>query len=404
MLVGLPGYPLCLSKPILRDAAKAVAVLLAWIMCLELGLQLSGIPLEGSIIMPQWPRAFCLRPNAEQEQAAEGQSRVRINALGFDDIERQLERPRGTFRIAVIGDSYTQAPQVSRQEAFPAVIERSLRGCPQRQALDIEVLNFGVGGYGLAQQWMLLRDEIWAYDPQIVIEAVGLYNDIVNCDRHTSVSGYIYPYFVADHGRLLPDEITSRQRAPDPRWVTIQGHLRDIENRLKMPLLVEMFYHDKIAPSWQPGLKLDPYLIATFSPPHDPHMANAWAVAETALSLMNQECLSHGAEFWVITLDFNIQSYPDPAARDQRLRELAISDPHYPDRRIIEFARSHGMHNFWLSPLIAEYAESHRVALHGFYNTPINYGHYNVAGNRFVGEAIASELCRASQRLNEPVD
>jgi hypothetical protein len=393
-------------RSLLLDALKALAVVLVWLGMIELSLRVTHMPVGGSYAMRDGQRSFRFRPGAHYWFETEGWNLVRVNSLGFEDRERTLRRKPGTLRLAFLGSSYVQAPQVPPEKAFPAVVERDLRRSTQLQARDVEALNFGVGAYGLPQQWITLRDDVWKYDPQIVVEVIGLYNDIVNNDRYTTVSGRTYPYYTAQDGQLIPDAITqAQQHPPDPETVKWEGRLGGFLNHSKILLYLNRAVRSTVGErEWQPGLVIDPAQTSTFFPPRDPHLENAWKVTETTLKLMRDECTAHHAEFWVVTIDFNIQSEPDPQARAARLRELGISDLHYPDRRIIEFARREGIRNFWLAPLLADYAESHRQALHGFFNTPRNFGHYNLLGHEVIGNFIAGELCRDSEALKAGVN
>jgi hypothetical protein len=383
------------------DTLRALAVVVLWLGMIELGLRVTHVPIVGSNEMRDWQRSFRLRPGAQFWFETEGWNHVRINSLGFEDSERTLQRTPGTLRLAFLGSSYLQAPQVAPEKAFPAVVERELRRSKQLRARDVEALNFGVGGYGLPQQWITLRDDVWKYDPQIVVEVIGLYNDIVNNDRYTTVSGRTYPYYTVQDGQLIPDAITrEQQRPPDPEAVKWEGRMDDLMNYSTILLHLHRVIRTFEGPAaWQPGLRIDPDQTSTFFPPHDPHLQNAWSVTEASLKLMRKECAIHNAEFWIVVIDFNLQTEPDPKVRAERIRKFGITDLHYPDRRIIEFARREGIHNFWLAPLLAEYAESHRTALHGFFNTPENFGHYNLLGHEIVGSFIAGELSQGSERL-----
>ena len=44
-------------------------------------------------------------------------ARVRTNSAGLNDSEYTLEKPPGTYRVAVIGDSQTMASGVERDES-----------------------------------------------------------------------------------------------------------------------------------------------------------------------------------------------------------------------------------------------------------------------------------------------
>lgn len=393
-------------RSVLFDGLRALAVVLLWLGTIEVCLRVTHMPVGGSYAMRDGPRSFRFRPGAHYWFETEGWNLVRVNSLGFEDKERSLHRKPGTLRLAFLGSSYVQAPQVPPEKAFPAIVERELRQSGQWRARDVESLNFGVGAYGLPQQWITLRQDVWKYDPQIVIEVIGLYNDIVNNDRYTTVSGRTYPYYTVGDGQLIPDAITrAHQHSPDPEVVKWEGRLGDFLNCSKILLFLNRTVRSTLGQSdWQPGLMADPRQTSTFFPPRNPHLENAWQVTETTLKLMQDECTAHHAEFWVVTIDFNIQSEPDPKVRAERLRELGITDAHYPDRRIIEFARKEGIRNYWLAPLLAGYAESHRTALHGFFNTPPNYGHYNLLGHEVIGKFIAGELGRHSDALKAQVN
>src|SRR5687768_8512285 len=51
-------------------------------------------------------RGYALRPGVEGWYRKEGEAYIRINSDGFRDREHSIAKPAGTFRIAVLGDSY----------------------------------------------------------------------------------------------------------------------------------------------------------------------------------------------------------------------------------------------------------------------------------------------------------
>jgi hypothetical protein len=61
--------------------------------------------------------------------------------------DREHDHAR-TLRIAVLGDSFAEALQITMEEAFWSV---ELQGCPSLAGREPEVINFGVSGYGTAQ-------------------------------------------------------------------------------------------------------------------------------------------------------------------------------------------------------------------------------------------------------------
>src|SRR5215470_337459 len=64
----------------------------------------------------------------------EHRARLQLNSLGLRDVERDLAKPAGTFRIGLLGDSMVEAAQVSQQATFGAIAGPS----PIRQLWRLE--------------------------------------------------------------------------------------------------------------------------------------------------------------------------------------------------------------------------------------------------------------------------
>lgn len=101
---------------------------------------------------------------------------VRINSYGMRDEETTIKKPEDTFRIAVLGDSVTFGYGVSVEESYPDILEKKLQ---DNRVGDrkIEVLNFGVMGYGMNQNLSVLEHKVFDFEPDIVILGHHL-NDI----------------------------------------------------------------------------------------------------------------------------------------------------------------------------------------------------------------------------------
>src|SRR5581483_7943889 len=107
------------------------AVVLAFVIAEE-ALRIAGISYPN--FSSFWTRdPYCgvvLLPGASGWWTKEGRAFVVINSDGMRDREHTIAKPPNTFRIAVLGDSYAEALQVSVQEAFWAVMQRELAACP----------------------------------------------------------------------------------------------------------------------------------------------------------------------------------------------------------------------------------------------------------------------------------
>jgi lysophospholipase L1-like esterase len=73
--------------------------------------------------------------------------------------------------VAILGDSIVEALQVADDATFAAQLER---------LLGVEVLNFGISGYGPAQAWRLLEHEVRSYAVNTVVYVLFTENDVRN--------------------------------------------------------------------------------------------------------------------------------------------------------------------------------------------------------------------------------
>lgn len=150
-------------------------------------------------------RGYALRPGMEGWYRKEGESYVRINSAGLRDREHAKAKPPGTFRIALLGDSYPEAFPVPLEEAFWMVMEKKLQECSNFSGRKIEVINFGVSGYGTALELITLQEHVWQYSPDVVMLAVTTNNDITDNSRALKKTDRV-PYFVYRDGKLVLDD------------------------------------------------------------------------------------------------------------------------------------------------------------------------------------------------------
>jgi len=88
------------------------------------------------------------------------------NSHGQRDIERTLEKPAGVFRIILLGDSIVAGHGI---RDLHHTISRELEQLIQQQESNVEVLNFGVGGYQTLAEIELFRTKGLRYSPNLVI-------------------------------------------------------------------------------------------------------------------------------------------------------------------------------------------------------------------------------------------
>jgi lysophospholipase L1-like esterase len=98
----------------------------------------------------------------------DGSWEFRTNAQGFrDDENYKYDKPAGSRRVLLLGDSHTQGSEVRQSSTFSKVLERRLR----ERGVDAQVLNTGISGFGTAEQLMFLEREGMKYHPDAVVLA-----------------------------------------------------------------------------------------------------------------------------------------------------------------------------------------------------------------------------------------
>lgn len=104
-------------------------------------------------------------PNAQvQINSAEFKHAVQCNSVGLDDVEWTKEKKTRT-RIVVLGDSFAEGTGAPRDSSYAMLLQ---------QLLDsTEVMKCGVGGSDPFYSYILLKEKIAAYKPDIIVMGIN---------------------------------------------------------------------------------------------------------------------------------------------------------------------------------------------------------------------------------------
>ncbi|MEI6828801.1 MAG: SGNH/GDSL hydrolase family protein [Synechococcaceae cyanobacterium ELA445] len=328
-------------------------------------------------------RGYGLRPGAEGWWTREGRGWVRINRTGFRGDDLAATPPAGTLRVAVLGDSFTEAFQVNEPQSWVHRLGDQLDRrpvCPLRRLhpAGVEVLNFGVGGYGTGQELLTWRQLVRPLRPQLVLLAVYLGNDLTD---NTPEPRADRPVFRLDaRGHLWVDESFRSRRtyrfrtSPPGQWLDgLMNHSRLLQliNEAKNRLAAR---------------RRAPQSVGQRAVPTTPQAPEvAWQVTSALLRQLDGEVRATGARLQVVSLTTPEQVWP---RRDQR-----PADPLGQERRLGALLKDDGIPYLPLAPLLQRQADAGHLVLHGLPGQPAGDGHWNAEGHRLAGAAVADWLC-----------
>lgn len=386
-----------------RDILLTALSLIAVLALFELGLRITGAKYESSFYENDPVLYMTLRPDAHGWEAKEGENYVQINSVGMRDREHSFAAPLGTTRVAVLGDSMVEAEQVPLERTMAQSLERNLNASITGRQSSAEVLNFGVGGYTLAQEYLMLHNRVWKFHPSVVLLILSP-SSVPGCSR--KLYGADVPYFIIRDGAIIPDP---KNRPPAGASQSERRRHQIVGNLMNRFRLLQM-----IRKATQSGI---PHEIARlkgakpdrnanimdmwYRPPETPEQEQAWRVAEGLLVRMAQEARDQGAEFWISAVGNEIEEDPIPADRHAFMKSNGITTFAYSQARIAAIAGAHNIGFVSLEPELLRYSEQHQVSLRGFFNTAPNRGHWNEEGNAAAAAVIAKSLLAGSVKLTQ---
>src|SRR3954467_3177676 len=305
------------SSSWIKNASLVVASVALAVVIGEAALRLAGFsypnfwepdPLTGSK----------LRPGREGWQRDEGRAYVKINSQGLRDREHPVAKPAGTYRIAILGDSYAEAMQVEEERAFWWLLPQRLKACHFAGGKQIETINFGVSGYGTGHEYLTLHERVWQYAPDMVLLAFFPGNDVRNNSK--ALEGEKgRAYFSLKDGKLFLDgafrsdpEFVAKQRIASHRALLQESRIYQLMRRVRAGNIAQHFHNAPVAAALAAGDKLtEPGLDEqVFHEPREAEWRDAWDITDRLVVAVADETRSHGARFLLAVLSTPGSVYP----------------------------------------------------------------------------------------------
>ncbi len=369
---------------------------------------------------------------------------ITFNSVGMRNArEFNEKKPADAFRIAFVGDSFTEALQVAEKNDFVSVTERELAGCAALNGKNIQALNFGVFGYGNAQELILLRQSVLRYSPDLVVFQFYT-NDLADNNPEAAqgknARSWTWgprPYSVIAGGALVEDDsfretVSIKDNIALAEWhhsrfpklygLVLHSRVRQLIYHLRRNVLVRPLFHFErwmerlflLVPEEQaqqstpakdvaatgetnplfPAFQREAPLLR--EPEEGSLWARSWEVTERIIAEAAKETKSSRARFLLLIASDPVQVYPD-----KKLRGEILNDPFYLNRRLEDLANRGGFEVLSLAEPLQQYADSRHAFVHGFADElprPLNFehagwGHYNELGHRLVGDLLSRKIC-----------
>jgi len=138
------------------------------IIVVELFLKWSEIKLPYKTLDSKIGKTY--QPNVLINEQKEGFYMGKTNSYGFIG---NVDKKRNTFRIALLGDSFTEGFQVFEPYKFSRILEQSLNA---NSKLKIQVLNFGISNVVLSETYIRKKRLAEQFDIDLFIYVFDNYN------------------------------------------------------------------------------------------------------------------------------------------------------------------------------------------------------------------------------------
>ena len=308
---------------------------------------------------PHGTGSFRLRPNLKvSTNVSNTNIKISTNSHGMRWREVDLNNSHNKVRIAFVGDSFTFGCWAeSIQSTFVGVFEKNLPDT------TYEVLNFGIGGYGLSDIELLLREEVSRFHPAYVILAFFNGNDF----RDTYLGNEKYN-IVEGTARWNSDVI--REKLP-PEYRPDSTALK-LRNSKAAPESTSIFTNE---------LEISGVFTSyTFwSQTRYPTVADsARAVSLETLNRIDAYVRSRDMNLLIVAIPYREQIYVERVTGKDYDLEL-------PQRHVEAFAAENGVPYLDLLPPLREYVRDKREDIF-IPGDP----HFNAHGHRIVGGFIGN--------------
>jgi lysophospholipase L1-like esterase len=303
----------------------------------------------------------------------------KINKYGWRDKDWSIQKPKNTFRIAVLGDSFVEALQVEQEYTFLYLLENTLN---KEFSCKVELMNFGRSGFTQSEELLVLKHYVSAFAPDMVLLFFFPGNDITDISKDTT-SDRMRPFYTnSNEGELILDTSFSN---------TTQYKIKCLVNFFKQHSMLVSYFCDiynryKINRLTQNGSLegLDATYSLCTSHPSEIYIKN-YLLNKALIYDMSRYCKDRTIDFMLVCLD--LPTYK--IAIEEKYKKLYPSfNSFFFEDDLRAFSSSINIEYTGLQRAFRKAYENNKVAFH-FGNDD---GHYNYKGHRLVAKTLLPKL------------
>lgn len=311
-----------------------------------------------------------------------------LNSAGMHDDDHPQTKPADTHRILMLGDSFVRAHQVRENETAHQLIEDLFN--QEAAAPPAEVISAGVDGWGTGQQLLYYRHEGRFYQPDLVLLMVYLGNDVTDNlpgrGVTTGLRNCYAPYFVLHQDRLDSEP-----------WLYAPGLAPAIDQpasgrKVLARILGKIYQTSRLYAQLEPLFAIQQRRVSGLDFYVDNNELFDYSLRLTfaLIKQLHQEVRQDEAQFAVVLIsplaliDFARMTTAEREQVYQRLphmRRAEHLDP--PNQVFANTLAQEGIQVLDLFPAFVQHLDETESPLHFQQDK-----HWNVAGNRLVGQAI----------------
>lgn len=389
-------------RRLVRGLAISLVVLLVMLLITEVSVRLFTDTMRPLLVVDpvlgrRYERSFegtVFNPESGREV------NVRFNERGFRFPDLPFEKPAGTRRVVVLGDSMIAGMEMDVELIAASLLQEKLNDEADGDE-RWEVLNFGVSGASTAQEYVLYRELASRYQADLVLCVFFVGNDFGDNSRRLTNRTRIY-FDVDDEGGLvqLPFPSTKiRFNELLNRYCYLytwqKEKLENARRKLRAPAAdAPLLDAGKAAHGDQ--VRASEWIFFTGEKEDCDH---AWAVTRGAVMGMASVAEASGSQFALALLPSSLQVNDEEFAY---LLEVADEleeefDPLHPNRQLQAICDEAGVAFFDLLPGFHEAVPSRSKLVEDEWVFLNGSGHFNEQGNVLMARLLAeriSELTR----------